>query len=502
MSIKSERIGGSTYGTRKVRTTMARSGNPLDAAGVANQHLDMAGNPIGWTDRYDGMNYGVNQHPGGKNWNDVIAARRQLINEMRKAGPEGITPAHQARALALKVTPAGWQRALSDLPRPATAPGYGTTQQPAAPPKPAAPYARSADIPGMAPTPTMDPVTAAYKAQADKTLNPIYRQPPPDNTPYPQPTAPLTPQIATDTSESPVQFNTAKQRINPLTGKPFGWNPGDPTPPIAAPGAPQAPTAPAPYKAPPLSLNTATTPTAAQPVTPGSVTAPRKPSWQDATAPIPTGTPNSPFAGSQLTANASAADASQKYHAGQAAGLTKETIKPPSTPPVLLTPNPSTPDNKPDAAAATQAIKPPATPATDSAQGVKPPPPPAAPIMSAYNAPTSTTPNSPVPVKMPSWKTSAPSPAAMPAPTPKPPSTMSPADAKGITSPDQTLKKTVEGGLDDAEEWMKKQKPAGPSFGATQSRQSAGVAPRPYKLPGWLAPPDSLAQKFVNSLGS
>jgi len=254
----------------------------------------------------------------------------------------------------------------------------------------------------------------------------------------------LTPQIATNTpGEAPLVNG---QRINRLTGKPMGWLPGDPSPP--PPAAPAPPIAPAPPSYVPPALQSSFFPQTTPPP------APAPPVQTVGGVPVKT----------------------EGYGLKQAAPVT------PTTP----------------AAAATSKLR-------DLA--------PEPPIVTAGMPNPNTTPNSPVPTPRPSWSNATgvlPTAAASSVTTPttltpigEPQSalkaampSMSPADAKGISNPNVTLKKSVESGLDAAGKAMAKQKPTGPAFGS-QTPRVAKKKPLYDLGPNFE---DSWAQKLGNAL--
>lgn len=204
MSNRSRRQYQSTIPANNgVRIDARNQADPYVQAGARNIHRGMDGSVIGFVDPATNTRYGTKATTS-------LPARRQPVMPMTTTRP---APIMQDR-------PDGPAQPTAAAPRLATVRGTAPIQ-----------FATG--------VPPMDPVTAAYKAQADRRLTPAYRQPVMPKTAAPAPPYPavqeskLTPQVAKGgAGDAPVVNGT---RINRLTGKPMGWRPGDPEPAMAGP---------------------------------------------------------------------------------------------------------------------------------------------------------------------------------------------------------------------------------------------------------------------------
>ncbi|GAA5117001.1 hypothetical protein JIN84_18070 [Luteolibacter yonseiensis] len=201
----------------------ARPPSPEKAAGMTRIHYATDGTVIGAIDRY-GMPLGSRVRQGPKDGSAIgnpstpgldrqtsmnsrapdenLSARQALHAEMVRAGRSGITPEMQERANQLGVSGPAWNRvagAIPEIPDSIT----GTTAVPAPPPRPESPARRLGQLPSGATQVGMAPFKPGMAEGG------------------------LTPQIATNTPGAVPAAASGAQRINRLTGRPFGYTPGD-----------------------------------------------------------------------------------------------------------------------------------------------------------------------------------------------------------------------------------------------------------------------------------
>lgn len=204
--------------TKRVRINGRPQSDPATQAGLRNIHRDTRGRvisamtPEGKRITQNGSD--VNEDPTKTQpaTGNLLAARKDLFSRMQQAGPNGVTPDLWDEASNLGVTPSGFRKAYQQL-------GKGSVAPASATPSAANPAPATARKP-------------AY-AQPPLTATQVGTQPfkPGQDAPG------LTSQAASNTPGSPIpkSLSPTGQSINRLTGKPFGYTPGDSSAPSAAP---------------------------------------------------------------------------------------------------------------------------------------------------------------------------------------------------------------------------------------------------------------------------